>query len=119
MYPQKINGRFQANYVKGERHSTYIRIQQRGVDEMNLAEANKETCDDMLMDLAAGDGYPNDATFTVYYPTLNTREIVTQDKDALALAMEWLTGSFEFEAKQMLVENAYGFEITLPRMMIG
>lgn len=77
-----------------------------------VAEENRSMCDSMLMDLAEGSG-----DITVYYPSLWIREIHSQDKKALEDAMQYLDCSFSFEAKEVFVNNAFAYEIELPRMI--
>lgn len=50
--------------------------------------------------------------------TVFTKDRSPEAKDQLHKAMEYFTGSFEFEAKELFINNAYGYQLELPRIII-
>ena len=77
------------------------------------AESNKDLADEFLLD-ARNDSGGIEVTFT----GLNTRNITSKDQKALQSMMDYFTGTFEFEAKEIFIDNGFGYEITLPHIII-
>jgi hypothetical protein len=80
---------------------------------MNLAEQNKADFDEFVGDRMGAD---------VEYITtsLHTRQIVStlEYKEDVRRLMESLTSSFSFECEEIFIDNGFGFEVTLPRILI-
>lgn len=75
-----------------------------------LADLNRAVCDTFL------DAETEPIEWTV--TGLNTRRIYCDDRETLARVMDRFTGSFSFEATELFIENGFGFEITVPRIII-
>jgi hypothetical protein len=48
-----------------------------------------------------------------------TREVYADTKKKMELIMETLTCSFAFECKEIAINNGFGYEIQLPRIIIN
>jgi hypothetical protein len=82
------------------------------------AEENKEIADSIISQVYEDSNH----LVTCDYPSLWVRTIETEDqspeaKKALDDALASFEGQFSFEAKQIFLNNAYGFEIELPRII--
>jgi hypothetical protein len=76
-----------------------------------LAEQNRVVCDGFLEDIESD-------AIEVAYTGFWTRQIFSKDKDALEQAMRDLACSFSFASKQIFIDNGFGYEIELPRIII-
>lgn len=99
---------------------------------MSLADDNNKQAYEMIVDYTDGENYiwdaddetePDEWVLAYTHPGLGLYNIFTKDASdesnkALQSAMDTFTCSFEFEAKKLFIDNRFGYEITLPRIII-